>query len=128
MAVETTYRTLSASQHGTQLRRAVIASTIGTTIEWYDFLIYGTSAGLIFGELYFPDREPLAATFAAFGTHFVRFLARPVGAVIFGHYGDCIDAHRRQPCPVAIRSLHSFTRHSGIGRLTSTSEHGGSSL
>ena len=90
MAVETTYRTLSASQHGTQLRRAVIASTIGTTIEWYDFFLYGTSAGLIFGELYFPNREPLAATFAAFGTYFVGFLARPVGAVIFGHYGDCI--------------------------------------
>jgi metabolite-proton symporter len=81
---------LSASEHSRQLRKAVIASTIGTTIEWYDFFIYGTAAGLIFGKLYFPNEDPLTATLAAFGTYFIGFASRPVGAAIFGHYGDRI--------------------------------------
>jgi metabolite-proton symporter len=83
-------RALSASEHSAQLRKAVIASTIGTTIEWYDFFIYGTAAGLIFGKLYFPNIDPLTATLAAFGTYFIGFASRPVGAAIFGHYGDRI--------------------------------------
>ena len=66
-------RALSASEHSAQLRKAVIASTIGTTIEWYDFFIYGTAAGLIFGKLYFPNEDPLTATLAAFGTYFIGF-------------------------------------------------------
>jgi hypothetical protein len=86
----TTYGTLSASDHSAHLRKAVIASTIGTTIEWYDFFIYGTAAGLIFGKLYFPNEDPLTATLAAFGTYFVGFVGRPIGAAIFGHYGDRI--------------------------------------
>jgi MFS family permease len=72
------------------LRKAVIAATIGTTIEWYDFFIYGTAAGLIFGKLYFPNEDPLTATLAAFGTYFIGFIGRPIGAAIFGHYGDRI--------------------------------------
>src|SRR5258707_11394066 len=71
MATTATYGTLSASEHSTNLRKAVIASTIGTTIEWYDFFIYGTAAGLIFGKLYFPNEDPLTATLAAFGTYFM---------------------------------------------------------
>src|SRR6516162_3645797 len=90
MAVAATYETLSASDHSKQLRKAVIASTIGTTIEWYDFFIYGTAAGLIFGKLYFPNEDPLTGTLAAFGTYFIGFASRPIGAVIFGHYGDRI--------------------------------------
>ena len=95
MASTATYETarqsgLSASEHSRQLRKAVIASTIGTTIEWYDFFIYGTAAGLIFGKLYFPNEDPLTATLAAFGTYFIGFASRPVGAAIFGHYGDRI--------------------------------------
>ena len=90
MAMATTYAPLTDAEHSAQLRKAVIASTIGTTIEWYDFFLYGTAAGLIFGKLYFPNQEPLAATLAAFGTYFVGFAARPVGAAIFGHYGDRI--------------------------------------
>jgi MFS family permease len=86
----TTYGSLTDAEHSAQLRKAVIASTIGTAIEWYDFFLYGTAAGLIFGKLYFPNQEPLAATLAAFGTYFVGFAARPVGAAIFGHYGDRI--------------------------------------
>jgi MFS family permease len=81
---------LPASEHSAQLRKAVIAATIGTTIEWYDFFIYGTAAGLIFGKLYFPHEDPLTATLAAFGTYFIGFIGRPIGAAIFGHYGDRI--------------------------------------
>ena len=90
MAITATYGTLSASEHSTQLRKAVIASTIGTAIEWYDFFLYGTAAGLVFGKLFFPNSDPLTATLAAFGTYFIGFVGRPIGAAIFGHYGDRI--------------------------------------
>jgi MFS family permease len=90
MAMATTYVPLSEAEHSAQLRKAVIASTIGTTIEWYDFFLYGTAAGLVFGKLYFPQQDPYSATLLAFGTYFVGFAARPIGAAIFGHYGDRI--------------------------------------
>ncbi|MDI1302603.1 MAG: MFS transporter [bacterium] len=67
-----------------------VASMVGTTIEWYDFFLYGTAAALIFNKLFFPAFAPLTGTLAAFGTYAVGFLARPLGAVIFGHYGDRI--------------------------------------
>jgi MFS family permease len=73
-----------------ELRKAVIASTIGTTIEWYDFFLYSTAAGLFFGKLFFPQTNALTATLLSFGTYFVGFLSRPIGAAIFGHYGDRI--------------------------------------
>jgi metabolite-proton symporter len=90
MAITATYGTMSEADHSKQLRKAVIASTIGTAIEWYDFFIYGTAAGLILGKLYFPNEDPLTATLAAFGTYFIGFVGRPIGAAIFGHYGDRI--------------------------------------
>jgi MFS family permease len=79
---------LSAADHKTQLTRAVIASTIGTTIEWYDFFLYSTVTGLVFAKLYFPQSEPLVGTLQAFTIYAVGFAARPVGAAIFGHWGD----------------------------------------
>ena len=90
MAMATTYAPLPQAEHSAQLRKAVIASTIGTAIEWYDFFLYGTAAGLVFGKLYFPNQDPLSATLLSFGTYFIGFAARPVGAAIFGHYGDRI--------------------------------------
>ena len=78
---------LSELEHRVQLRRAVIASTIGTTIEWYDFFLYSTVTGLVFAKLYFPESDPLVGTLQAFGIYAVGFVARPVGAAIFGHYG-----------------------------------------
>src|SRR5580692_5858348 len=90
MTVTATDGALSDAQHSAELRKAVIASTIGTTIEWYDFFIYGTAAGLIFGKLYFPNSDPLTGTLASFGTYFIGFIGRPIGAAIFGHYGDRI--------------------------------------
>jgi metabolite-proton symporter len=74
----------------TQRVRAAVASTIGTTIEWYDFFLYGTAAALVFPSVFFPDASPLAGTLASFSTYAVGFAARPVGAAIFGHYGDRI--------------------------------------
>ena len=67
---------------------AVVASTIGTTIEWYDFFLYGTAVVLVFPALYFPNAEPFIAQILSFGTFTVGFLARPVGGVIFGYMGD----------------------------------------
>ncbi|MEV8042047.1 MFS transporter [Arthrobacter sp. NPDC080082] len=71
-------------------RRATVASVVGTTIEWYDFFLYGTAAALVFPQLFFPGQSAFAGVLAAFGTQFVGFVARPVGAAIFGHYGDRI--------------------------------------
>ena len=81
---------LSEAEHQRQLRRAVIASTVGTTIEWYDFFLYSTVTGLVFAKLYFPQSDPLVGTLQAFLIYAVGFVARPVGAAIFGHYGDRI--------------------------------------
>ena len=73
-----------------QRRRAVIASTVGTTVEWYDFFLYGTAAALVFNRLFFPTLDPLTGTLAALGTYTVAFVARPVGGIVVGHYGDRI--------------------------------------
>jgi len=81
---------LSETEHRRQLTRAVIASTVGTTIEWYDFFLYSTVTGLVFAKLYFPESDPLVGTLQAFLVYAVGFVARPVGAAIFGHYGDRI--------------------------------------
>jgi MFS family permease len=82
--------TLDAAEHGTHLRKAVIAATVGTTIEWYDFFLYGTAAGLVFPKLFFPHQDPIVGVLASFATYFVGFVGRPIGAAIFGHYGDRI--------------------------------------
>jgi MFS family permease len=68
--------------------RAVVASTIGTTVEWYDFLLFGSAASLYLGPIFFPDSNPFLSTLAAFGSFFVGFAARPIGAALFGHFGD----------------------------------------
>jgi len=78
------------TEHRRHLRRAVIASTVGTAIEWYDFFLYSTITGLVFARVYFPRVDPVVGTLEAFGVYAVGFLARPIGAAIFGHYGDRI--------------------------------------
>ena len=72
------------------IRRVAIASFIGTTIEWYDFFLYGTASALIFGRLFFPNYDPLTGTLASFGTYAVGFAARPIGGIVCGHFGDRI--------------------------------------
>src|SRR5947209_13090876 len=73
-----------------ELVEAVVASTVGTTIEWYDFFLYGTAAALVFPRLFFPDFDPFVGQILSFGTFTVGFLARPLGGVIFGYLGDRI--------------------------------------
>src|SRR4051794_31314425 len=90
MSTEKTRGSPAPSLARSQRRRAVIASTVGTTIEWYDFFLYGTAAALVFPHIFFPGQTPYAGVIASFGTQFVGFAARPIGAAIFGHYGDRI--------------------------------------
>ncbi|MBV8736211.1 MAG: MHS family MFS transporter [Alphaproteobacteria bacterium] len=100
--------TLSDLEHSRQLRRAVIASTIGTTIEWYDFFIYGTVTGLVFAKLYFPQSDPLVGTLQAFAVYAVGFVARPIGAAIFGHYGDRIGRKAALIATLLLMGLATF--------------------
>jgi MHS family shikimate/dehydroshikimate transporter-like MFS transporter len=74
----------------TSIRQVAFASMIGTTVEWYDFFLYGTAAALVFNQLFFPEYAPLTGTLLAFGTYAVGFFARPVGGIVAGHYGDKI--------------------------------------
>src|SRR5258705_8894704 len=99
---------LSELEHRVQLRRAVIASTIGTTIEWYDFFLYSTVTGLVFAKLYFPASDPLVGTLQAFGIYAVGFVARPVGAAIFGHYGDRIGRKAALIATLLLTGLSTF--------------------
>jgi MFS family permease len=68
--------------------RVIFASAIGTTVEWYDFLLYGSAAGLVFGKVFFPKSDPVTGAMLSFATFGVGFLARPIGGIIFGHFGD----------------------------------------
>lgn len=77
-------------EHRKQVRKAAVASTVGTTIEWYDYFLYGTASALVFPKVFFPEASPYVGLLASFGTYFVGFAARPVGAAIFGHWGDRI--------------------------------------
>jgi len=99
---------LSDLDHRKQLRRAVIASAIGTTIEWYDFFIYGIVTGLVFAKLYFPGSDPLAGTLQAYAVFFVGFVARPIGAAIFGHYGDRIGRKSALIATLLLTGLATF--------------------
>ncbi|OZM79555.1 MFS transporter [Pseudonocardia sp. MH-G8] len=78
----------SGSTGGTPVKRVVWASALGTTVEYYDFTLYATTAALVFNEVFFPAGDPLVGTLAAFATFFVGYLARPLGGLIFGHFGD----------------------------------------
>ncbi len=81
---------LQAAARPQGIRQVVLASFIGTTIEWYDFFLYGTAAALVFNRLFFPNQDPLTGTLNAYATFAVGFIARPLGGAVFGHYGDRI--------------------------------------
>jgi len=85
---------LAQTYEKTPLRRVVMASLIGTTIEWYDFFLYGSAAALIFNKLFFPSFDPFVGTLLAFATYAVGFIARPLGGIVFGHYGDKVGRKR----------------------------------
>ena len=99
---------MSTEESRKQLRRAVIAATIGTTIEWYDFFLYSIATGLVFAKLYFPRSDPLVGTLEAFGIYAVGFIARPVGAAIFGHYGDRIGRKATLIATLLLMGLATF--------------------
>jgi metabolite-proton symporter len=99
---------LSSSEHQVQLRRAVIASTIGTAIEWYDFFLYSTVTGLVFAKLFFPHSDPWVGTLEAFAIYAVGFIARPIGAAIFGHYGDRIGRKSTLIATLMLMGLATF--------------------
>jgi len=103
-----TVAALSDTDQRRQLRRAVIASTVGTTIEWYDFFLYSIVTGLIFAKLYFPNSDPLVGTLQAFAIYAVGFIARPIGAAIFGHYGDRIGRKSTLIATLLVMGLATF--------------------
>jgi MFS family permease len=78
------------AEHTRQVRKAALASTIGTTIEWYDYFLYGTAAALVFPQVFFPESSTYVGQLESFATYFVGFAARPIGAAAFGHWGDRI--------------------------------------
>src|SRR5262245_57824185 len=100
--------TMSDAERRRQLRRAVIAGAVGTAIEWYDFFLYSTVTGLVFARLYFPRADPLVGTLQAFGIYAVGFVARPVGAAIFGHYGDRIGRNKKNIATLLLMGIATF--------------------
>ncbi|MBL9116076.1 MAG: MHS family MFS transporter [Verrucomicrobiaceae bacterium] len=91
-----------------EVRRVVLASFIGTTIEWYDFFLYGTATALVFNQLFFPTVEPSLATMASFGTYAVGFFARPVGGIVFGHFGDKLGRKSMLVTTLALMGVATF--------------------
>ena len=90
------------------VRLVAFASFIGTTIEWYDFFLYGTAAALVFNRLFFPEFDPLMGTLAAFGTYAVGFVARPIGGIVIGHYGDRIGRKSMLVLTLLIMGVATF--------------------
>ena len=90
------------------IRVVAVASFIGTTIEWYDFFLYGTAAALVFNRLFFPTFDPLMGTLAAFGTYAVGFFARPIGGIVIGHYGDKIGRKSMLVLTLVIMGVATF--------------------
>jgi MFS family permease len=97
-----------AFDRASHLRRAIVASTVGTTIEWYDYFLYSTVTPLVFAQLYFPSSDPLTSQLNAFGVYFVGFIARPIGAAIFGHYGDRIGRKAALIASLLLMGLGTF--------------------
>jgi len=107
-ASNTSVAPLSESEHRKELRKAVIASTVGTTIEWYDFLLYSIVTPLVFGKMFFPHSAPLIGVLEAFAVYFVGFVGRPIGAFIFGHYGDRMGRKSALIATLMITGLSTF--------------------
>ena len=100
-----------------QLRRAVVAATIGTTIEWYDFFLYSVVTGLVFAKLFFPKSDPLVGTLEAFTIYAVGGIAFPSGASSFGHYGDRIGRKSTLIATLLLMGIATF-----LGALVPTYE------
>src|SRR6201993_3502198 len=92
----------------TEIKRVVVSSVIGTAVEWYDFLVYGMATALVFNKLFFPLSDPALGIIAAFGTYAVGFLARPLGAAIFGHFGDRVGRKAMLAITIIVMGLGTF--------------------
>ena len=90
------------------MRRVLFSSFLGSAVEFYDFLLYGTAAALVFGQLFFSDLTPVVATIASFGTLAVGYIVRPLGGVIFGHFGDRIGRKSMLVLTMSIMGAASF--------------------
>ncbi|HST75902.1 MAG TPA: MFS transporter [Acetobacteraceae bacterium] len=99
---------VTAHPPSSPVRLVALASLVGTTIEWYDFFLYGTAAALVFNVLFFPTFSPLSGTLAAFGTYAVGFVARPVGGIVFGHYGDRLGRKSMLVLTLVIMGVATF--------------------
>jgi metabolite-proton symporter len=98
----------NSASSGASIRKVAIASFIGTTIEWYDFFLYGTASALVFGRLFFPNYDPLTGTLASFGTYAVGFVARPIGGIVCGHFGDRIGRKSMLVLTLLIMGIATF--------------------
>src|SRR5262249_31634251 len=92
----------------TPIARVVLASFIGTSIAWYHFFLYGTAAALVFNRLFFPTLDPLAGTMASLATYAVGFFARPLGGIVFGHYGDRLGRRSMLVTTLMMMGLSTF--------------------
>ena len=90
------------------VRQVVWSSTLGSTLEWYDFLVYGTAAALVFNRVFFPSFSPAVGTIAAFGSYAAGFVARPLGGAIFGHFGDRIGRKAMLSATILIMGFGTF--------------------
>ena len=90
------------------IRAVLLASFVGTAIEWYDFFLYGTAAALVFGPLFFPTVDPLTGTLSAFATFAVGFVARPLGGIVFGHFGDRVGRRSMLIYSLVIMGVATF--------------------
>lgn len=106
--IRRTARLKTSASSRASVRRVAIASLIGTTIEWYDFFLYGTASALIFGRLFFPNYDPLTGTLASFGTYAVGFIARPIGGIVCGHFGDRIGRRSMLVLTLLIMGIATF--------------------
>ena len=113
-------RAMTPEEHRRQMVRAVVASTVGTSIEWYDYFLYGTMAALVFPQLFFPKSAALTGTLESFGIFFIGFAARPVGAWIFGTYGDRIGRKATLIATLLLMGIGTFL----IGVMPTTSQIG----
>src|SRR5215475_10165405 len=114
MAVQALATGASDQGRASGMPQIVGASVIGTMIEWYDFLLYGTAAALVFNKLFFPSFDPFVGTLAAFGSYAVGFAARPLGGAIFGHFGDKIGRKTMLMLTMMIMGAGTLSRGVGI--------------
>lgn len=112
----------TTEQERTKLaKRAAVASLVGTAVEWYDYFIFGTAAALVFGELFFPNEDdPIIGTLSAFAVFGVGFFARPVGGVVFGHFGDKFGRKAALVTTLMLMGVSTFL----IGLLPTTDQIG----